>query len=66
MGVILERDARDFFQEVCLAKEESTGVDPRKHDTRNDFTDTFLTEAQVLAPNDGGVDEEHPIKVSAN
>lgn len=61
MGIVLEGVACRFFEKSNLAEEEAEGVEPGEEDAGDDFADAFLTEAKVVAADDGGVDEEHSV-----
>lgn len=66
MGVVFEVLAVSLCVEVGLAEEESGGVKPGEEDSGYDFSDTIFSESEVVATDDGGVDQEHSVGLSAD
>ncbi len=59
MRVVLEVEQASFPVQSDLPEEEAEGVEPGEEHAGDDFSDAFFAETEVVAADDGGIDEEH-------
>jgi hypothetical protein len=64
-GVVAELDAVVVLEGGDGGEEEAKGVEPGDEDLGEDLFDAGLAEAEVVAADDGGIDEEEPEGVGA-
>ena len=65
MRVVDKPAASRLLEEGDLPQEEAEGVEPGEEDAGDDLADACLAEAEVVAADDGRVDEEHARRVRA-
>lgn len=61
MRVVLEVEEASLPVKSDLPEEEAEGVEPGEEDAGDDFSHAFFAETEVVAADDGGVDEEHSV-----